>query len=199
MISEEICRRVLQKAVSTGADFAELFAEHTLKHSVSMVDNRVDNINDTVVAGAAVRVYKGLRSVMATTVDKSEAGLLRCAEKAAEALGQGSAGIEIVLREQPVVDLHPVKVIPSAVPNSRKIDILKSAYFAARDYHEAVRQVTGGMGDTDRHILIANSVIGNLNSLNRCQTVHHHLLHCLLHFRITVITEFYRKPHNCRF
>ena len=157
MISEEICRRVLQKAVSTGADYAELFAEHTLKHSIHMVDNRVDNINDTVVAGAAVRVYKGLRSVMATTVDKSEAGLLRCAEKAAEALGQGSAGIEIILREQPVFDLHPVKVIPSAVPNARKVDILKTAYFAARDYHEAVRQVTGGMGDTDRNILIANS------------------------------------------
>ena len=157
MISKEICRRVLEKAVSTGADYAELFAEHTLKHSIHMVDNRVDSISDTVVSGAAVRVYKGLRSVMATTVDKSETGLLRCAEKAAEALGQGNAQIEIVLRECPVMDLHPVRVAPSAVPNTRKVDILKSAYFAARDYHQAVRQVSGTLGDTDRQILIANS------------------------------------------
>ena len=157
MISKELCQRVLQRAVSTGADFAELFAQHSHKHGIHMVDNRVDNISDTVVSGAAVRVYKGLRSVMATTVDKSESGLLRCAEKAAEALGQGSAEIQIVLREQRMIDLHPVRIIPSAVPNARKADILKTAYFAARDYHEAVRQVSGNLADTDRNILIANS------------------------------------------
>ena len=157
MISKEICQRVLQKAVSTGADYAELFAEHTLKHSIHMVDSRVDSINDTVVSGAAVRLYKGLRSVMASTVDKSEAGLLRCAEKAAEALGQGSAQIEIVLREHAVTDLHPVKIVPSAMPNARKVELLKEAYFAARDYHEAIRQVSGSLGDTDHRILIANS------------------------------------------
>ena len=157
MISKEICRRVLEKAVSTGADYAELFAEHTKSHLIHMVDSRVDNINDMVLSGAAVRVYKGLRSVMATTVDKSEAGLLRCAEKAAEALGQGSASIEIVLREQNVIDLHPVRVIPSQVGNARKVEILKDAYFAARDYHEAVRQVSGTLADEDRRILIVNS------------------------------------------
>ena len=112
MISKELCQRVLQKAVSTGADYAELFVEHTLKHGIHMVDNRVDSINDTVVSGAAVRLYKGLRSVMATTVDKSEAGLLRCAEKAAEALGQGSAEIEIVLREQNVMVHNEIPPLP---------------------------------------------------------------------------------------
>ena len=89
MISREICQRVLQKAVSTGADYAEIFAENTVNHVINMIADKVDSINDAVIAGAAVRVYKGLRSVMASTVDMSEAGLLRCAESAAEALGQG--------------------------------------------------------------------------------------------------------------
>ena len=98
MISREICQRVLQVAVSTGADYAEIFAENTVNHSISMIANKVDGVKDTVIAGAAVRVYKGLRSVMASTVDMSESGLIRCAESAAEALGQGTAGIDIVLR-----------------------------------------------------------------------------------------------------
>ena len=67
MISQELCTRVLEMALSTGGDFAELFAEQTLKHNIHMVDDQVDNIVDTVVSGAAVRVYKGLRSVMAST------------------------------------------------------------------------------------------------------------------------------------
>ena len=115
MITREVCQRVLHKAVSTGADYAEIFAENTVNHTISMIASKVDSIKDTVIAGAAVRVYKGLRSVMASTVDTSEKGLLECAAKAAEALGQGAAQIDIVLKERLYGDIHPVKIVPSSV------------------------------------------------------------------------------------
>ncbi len=157
MISREICQRVLQAAVSTGADFAEIFAEHSVNHTMSMVVSRVENALDSTVAGAAVRVYKGLRSVMATTVDTSEAGLLRCARKAADALGQGDCQIDIVLRERLFGDIHPIAIVPSSVENSRKVEILKSGYFAAKDFDPSISQVVGSLLDVDHNILIANS------------------------------------------
>ena len=157
MISKEVCQRVLHKAVSTGADYAEVFAEYTDNHTISMIDSKVDDIKDTVVAGASVRIYKGLRSVMASTIDTSEAGLLRCAEKCAEALGQGSAQIDIVLTERLFGDIHPIVTVPSSVPNARKVEILKEGYFAAKEYDECVRQVSGMLLDVDHNILVANS------------------------------------------
>jgi len=157
MISREICRRVLHKAVSTGADYAEIFAENTINHSIDMIASRVDSVKDAVIAGAAVRVYKGLRSVMATTVDTSESGLLACAEKAAEALGQGDAQIDIVLRERLFGNIHPVKIVPSTVSNKEKVAVLKDGYFAAKEYHKAITQVSGTLMDVDHNILIANS------------------------------------------
>ena len=157
MISREICQRVLRKAVSTGADYAEIFAENTVNHVIGMMDSKVDSIKDTVVAGAAVRLYKGLRSVMATTVDTSEAGLLACAEKAAEALGQGSAPMDIVLKERIFGDIHPVKEVPSSVANARKVAILKEGYFAAKEYDPSIVQVSGTLLDVDHNILIATS------------------------------------------
>ena len=157
MISREICQRVLQKAVSTGADYAEIFAENTVNHAINMIADKVDAIRDTVIAGASVRVYKGLRSVMASTVDTSEAGLLRCAESAAEALGQGSAQIDIVLRERIFADIHPVKIVPSSVSNREKVAVLKDGYFAAREYDNCITQVSGVLMDVDHNILIANS------------------------------------------
>jgi len=157
MISREICERVLCKAVSTGADYAEIFAENTIDHAINMIDSKVDSINDTVIAGAGIRVYKGLRSVMATTIDTSEAGLLRCAEKAAEALGQGTAEISINLSERIYGDIHPIRIVPSSVGNARKAEILKEGYFAARDYSDAIKQVTGTLLDIDHNILIANT------------------------------------------
>ncbi len=157
MISREICARVLQKAISTGGDYAEIFAENTVNHSINMIADKVDSIKDAVIAGAAVRVYKGLRSVMATTVDTSEAGLLRCAEKAAEALGQGSAAMDIVLKERLFGDIHPVKIVPASVSNREKVAVLKQGYFAARNYHEAIVQVSGTLLDVDHNILIAST------------------------------------------
>ena len=157
MISREICQRVLQVAVSTGADYAEIFAENTVNHSISMIANKVDGVKDTVIAGAAVRVYKGLRSVMASTVDMSESGLIRCAESAAEALGQGTAGIDIVLRERIFGDIHPVKITPVSVGNREKVAILKEGYFAAAEYDPCITQTTGTLMDVDHNILIATS------------------------------------------
>ena len=157
MISREVCQRVLHKAVSTGADYAEIFAENTTNHSISMIASKVDSLRDTVIAGAAIRVYKGMRSVMASTVDTSEEGLLKCAESAAEALGQGTAAIDIVLKERLFGDIHPVKIVPSSVSNKEKIAIIKEGYFAAKEYDPSVVQVSGGLSDVDHNILIANT------------------------------------------
>ena len=157
MIARDICQRVLRKAVSTGADYAEIFAENTVNHNINMIASKVDSIKDTVIAGAAVRVYKGMRSVMASTVDTSEEGLLRCAETAAEALGQGTAQIDIVLKERIFGDIHPVKICPASVSNKEKVEILKAGYFAAKEYDPCVVQVSGGLADVDHNILIANT------------------------------------------
>ncbi len=157
MIPRDLCQRVLQRAVATGGDYAELYAQNTLNHSITMIADRVETINDTLVAGAAVRVFKGLRSVMATTIDTTEEGLLRCAEKAADALGQGTAPMEIVLRERLFGDIHPVRIVPCTVGNKEKIALLKEGYFAAKEFDPAIAQVQAGLLDVDHNILLATT------------------------------------------
>ena len=157
MITREVCQRVLLKAVSTGADYAEIFAEYTNNHTINMVASKVDSIKDTVIAGAGIRVYKGLRSVMSSTVDTSEEGLLRCAQQAADALGEGTAQIDIVLKERLFGDIHPVKIVPSSVSNKEKVAVLKEGYFAAREYSDTITQVSGTLLEVDHNILIATS------------------------------------------
>ena len=157
MITREVCQRVLLKAVSTGADYAEIFAEYTNNHTINMVASKVDSIKDTVIAGAGIRVYKGLRSVMSSTVDTSEEGLLRCAQQAADALGEGTAQIDIVLKERLFGDIHPVKIVPSSVSNKEKVAVLKEGYFAAKEYSDTIAQVSGTLLEVDHNILIATS------------------------------------------
>ena len=157
MISQELCARVLQVACSTGADYGELFGERTLNHSIFMIDSKVDSVKDAVISGVGIRVFKGLRSVSASTVDTSENGLLRCAKQVADALGASSAQLDICLKPLEFTDVHPVITDPAAAGNRVKVDILKEAYFAARDYDTLISQVTGTLLDVDHNILIANT------------------------------------------
>ena len=157
MITKEVCQRVLLAAVSTGADYAEIFAENTVNHAINMIASKVDSIKDTMIHGASVRVYKGLRSVMASTVDTSEEGLLRCARQAADALGEGTAEIDIVLKERLFGDIHHIRIVPVSVSNKEKVALLKEGYFAAKEYSDTITQVSGTLLDVDHNILIANS------------------------------------------
>ena len=45
MISREICCRVLYKALSTGGDYAEIFAENTVNQSIHMISDAVEAIS----------------------------------------------------------------------------------------------------------------------------------------------------------
>ncbi len=157
MISREVCARVLTAACATGADYAELYAENTANHAIRMIDSKVDSIKDTVIAGAGIRVYQGLRSVSASTVDTSESGLLRCARQVAQALGEDKAQIQLVLRECLFQDNHPIAIAPGSVTNRDKVAILKEGYFTAKDHSNAITQVTGSLLDVDHKILIANT------------------------------------------
>ena len=74
---DESLRQVLEKAVSTGADFAELYAEHSKTNSMVMIDGKIETITDNFLSGAGIRVCKGLKSAYASTSDLSLAGLLK--------------------------------------------------------------------------------------------------------------------------
>jgi len=157
MLSQKLCQRVLERAARTGADYAELFAEYTNEHSVEMIDSRIEDITDSVISGVGIRLFRGLRSVAASTVDMSEAGLMACADSAAEALGAEGAPLDIVLHERLYGDIHPVKIVPSSVGVNRKIAIVKEAYAAAKDYGPDIVQVSANLVDFDHRILVANS------------------------------------------
>ena len=156
-VSSKVLESVLAKAMSTGADYAEVFLENTDGKTISLMDGKVYTISDQVISGASVRIYKGLRSVFASTSDLTEKGLLACAEKVAAVLGEGSAPMQIHLRERLFGDIHPIKIVSNTVANQDKINVLKEACLAAKEHHESISQVSGSILDVDHKITIANS------------------------------------------
>ena len=58
MITKSIAESVLACAMSTGADFVELYGEITRSNAVSMVDGRVDRVTDNLISGVGPRPYR---------------------------------------------------------------------------------------------------------------------------------------------
>ena len=157
MITKALLEEVLAKAMSTGADFAEVFAENTRSNSIYMVDGRVDSITDNTIAGVGIRAFSGVRCVSASTIDMTREGLLRCAAQVADVIGETPTVLDIHLTERIFPDIHAIKLVPDTVQKAAKIDLLKAGYFAAKDYDDGISQVTANLLDVDHNIMIANS------------------------------------------
>lgn len=157
MLSKALCSDIIAKAMSTGADFAEVYQELTRGNVIKLIGGKIDAIDDTVISGVGVRAFLGTRTVYATTTDLSREGLLRCACAVADTIAQSKAEISINLTERIFPNVHGVKRLPGDAPVNERIGILKEACFAAKEYDERIVQVQGNLISIDHSILVANS------------------------------------------
>ena len=157
MISEKIIAEALEIAMSTGADFAEFFAERTRSNSLRLMSGKIDSINDGVVAGVGIRAFLGTKTMFASTSDLSHSGILKCAAAVAQAVGDSSIKFSVNLTEKIPPNIHPIKVLGTTADIRTKRDLLYSACDAAKAYDEKIVQVVGGLACVDHNILVANS------------------------------------------
>ena len=157
MISKALAQEVLECAISTGADFAELYGEHTRNNSIMMVDGKIDRVGDNLLSGVGIRAFLGTRTVFASTSDISREGLLRCAASVAVAMGELKREVSVVLNERIFPNIHPVTTVPSGVDAKIRADLLREGCFAAKNYSEDISQVTGTIASVDHTILVANT------------------------------------------
>lgn len=157
LLSQNLVKEALWKASSTGADYAEVFAEYTNSKNISMVSSKVDKIADGIISGVGIRIFKGTRCVSGSTSSLSREAVLNCAQKVADAL-IGTREMEtIVLRERRFGDIHPIRIVPTTVENAAKIDLMREASETAKNYHSDIAQVTANFLDVDHNIMIATT------------------------------------------
>ena len=77
MLDKHLAMEALDAALSTGGDFAEIFAEDRRDQAVALQDSHVERVNSGRLHGAGVRVYDGLTAVYAYTNDFGREGLLK--------------------------------------------------------------------------------------------------------------------------
>ena len=79
MISKKLAIEVLNIALETGADFAEIYLEENIASRIEIDNCKVESSNDTLTFGAGIRLLKGLHSGYGYTNDISKKGLSKLA------------------------------------------------------------------------------------------------------------------------
>ena len=157
MLDRNIAAEVLSRAVSTGGDFAEIFLEDTLSHTVSLRSRRIESANTGRIHGAGIRVLQGTSSVYVYTNDTGREGLMRCAEQAAAAVKAGAGCSPIAMRPVDYARPQDIRVMPDTVRAALKAEKLRAADAAARALSSEIVQVTGTCTDSIQRVLICNT------------------------------------------
>ncbi len=157
MIDASLVDSVLKRALRSGADFVELFAERRRNQSISVEESRVQRVGSGHDSGAGIRIIQGGTVSYVYTEDLSEDGLLRTADLAAAVARQG--GGRFAVAEIAGVPPSPgaVHVAPASVGAEAKVELLLEADHAARAVSGAIKQVVVGYGESQQEILVASS------------------------------------------
>ena len=66
MLDQNIASEVLARAVQTGGDFAEIFVEDRINHSLELRSSALETVNSSRLHGAGVRVFNGTQAITFT-------------------------------------------------------------------------------------------------------------------------------------
>jgi TldD protein len=147
----------LGEALSQGGDYADLYFEYLATSSFSMDESIVKSAMQGVSLGVGVRVIAGERTGYAYSDDLSPEKIKQAA-KVAACIASGPAKVEKApLREGRKRNLYPVLTAPNEMGFAERLDLVKRAEKAARDYDPRIFQVQATYADSLRQVLVANS------------------------------------------
>ena len=157
MLNKNVAENVIQAALETGGDFAEIFVEDKKNASVTMIGGTVESALSGRDFGVGIRILSGEYSVYAYTNDASEANLIKVARFASQALNNEQRIGSIDLRKTMVDNKHQIVTMPASIEKAQKIEWMRRAHHAATNYDSVIKQTTVVYLDNVQDILIANS------------------------------------------
>jgi TldD protein len=155
VVDADVAAKVLSRALATGGEFAEVYAERRAGMTMRIDESRIESVQSGAEEGAGIRVLSGGTTYFAHVDGLDPDDLERAASEAAAAL-RGEQAEPRSLRAA-ATSPQPVVQRPEAIPAERKARLLHELDERGRAEGEAIAQFTAGYGEARREIAVANS------------------------------------------
>ena len=157
MFNDSDCLRILEQAMSTTADFAEVFQEVTESKSVSLLNGQVIRAATGFDSGTGIRLLAGTNSVYVYSSDNDIEVLLKLAKEAAAAIkGQDKGRIE-ALKELCSTSKATIEIDPMSVSKMEMVDFLRKSSDYALNYSPLITQAASGIAYSCRTARVINT------------------------------------------
>jgi TldD protein len=157
MISKSTASLVLNVALQTGGDFAEIFLEDTTRNVIEMSSGEVSNASTSNLHGAGIRILDGFNEVYGYCNDLSKKSLVNLATSLSKSFNSTPKDIKFELKRQKAKNKHKAKIGFSTVSNETKVSYLKKISDYAMGYSPLIKQVVVSLSDETQNVWIVNS------------------------------------------
>ena len=157
MFNDSDCLRILEEAMSTTADFAEVFQEVTESKSVSLLNGQVIRAATGFDSGTGIRLLSGTNSVYVYSSDNDLEVLLKLAKEAAAAIKGNDKGQIEALKDLCKTSMTRIEIDPMSVPKKEMVDFLRKSSDYALNYDPLITQVAGSIASSVRTAKIINT------------------------------------------
>src|SRR6516165_1364704 len=149
----------LGEALSRGGDYADLYFEYRINHSIVLEEQIIKSATKGVNLGVGVRVVSGEKTGYAYSDDLNRENIIKAARTAAFIANASTPGGTVQIptplnREQ---SLYNISIFPADLEIKQKIALLEQADSAARMFDSRIRQVQASYIDETKHVLIVTS------------------------------------------
>jgi|JI6StandDraft_1071083.scaffolds.fasta_scaffold23951_2 TldD protein len=157
-IDETTIARVMAELMSGGADFADIYFQHTRSNSVRMEDGLISSASTNIDQGVGLRVVIGDQVGYAFTEDLTLESMLGAARTAAAiAKGNNTSPSPKRFSLSKTPSFYQANVPWDQVGIDAKLPLLFRAESITRELDPAIKKIGVSWGDSDERVMIADS------------------------------------------
>jgi TldD protein len=160
MISPNLINKILQTALDSGGDFAEVFVEDKYNTNITVNNETIDNGIVAKDYGIGIRVFSKNNYVYTYSSNDSEENLLKITKEVCKAFNNmeinntSNSFTELSQMEKSIVEAqkHFSKTL-----YKQKLDVINQVISSGKAYDDSVKRMIVRYLDQEQHIIIANT------------------------------------------
>ncbi len=156
-VDPRLLNKVISAAMEKGADYADLFFEHTMNNTAALEDNQVNSAYSNVAYGVGIRVLKGDQTGYAYSENITGEAMLKAARTAANIASGSSATAPIDIKEFNPPNYYAVKTSWEEISIKDKIPYMKRLNDNVFAADKRVSKVNVYFNDSTSYILFYNT------------------------------------------
>jgi TldD protein len=156
-VTPELLQKVIAAAMEKGADYADLFFEHTLNNRSTLEDGKVNSAYSNIGFGVGIRVLKGDQTGFAYTETITPEAMMKAARTAANIANNSPVSLPVNVTEYMPPNFYPVVKSWEDTSINSKIPFLLRMNEKIFAGDKRVTKVNAFLIDSSSYIMFYNS------------------------------------------